>query len=385
MLKQLRMILNNRSKRTVAITAVSLLIMAGMLLFIELELEHNEQVTVSNYTKWQQEATEQAASKMQTYMKVQTQDTDALIGKLMKELKTEGSSYWFIAEDTTLLFVKNDAATPMYATLSLSDFIQSCKTNNMKVSVESFTYGSHQYTVGNCTRLSYIEDNGQLFRHHSYIMMPVILISALYFIFLLYGQLLVNRQENKIHQLNSEAKERNITIERLSSDIKKSGLEELKSEERQDYDGSVIYSREVLSSLLDKIGSERVKPLTIAVLEFTAAGQKMTPEEYHEVMQSLSALIEQEHVFAQLMPDIYAALVFYTTSEQNDSIKEALIHNWVIPLRERKIKVKVGISRIEDYDKDVKTIFDFVCTEVSKNRLSNAVENDNTDKRMDKG
>lgn len=372
MLKQLRRLFKNQSRRTVVIVTAAVIMIAAVFVFIEMELVDNDKLSVSNYVAKQQEITDLAADEMSIYLNSKTLDTDEAINKLIREVKTEGSSYWFIAQKHKLIFVKNKMNSELFEYITLTTFLKQCKNDGIKVTTSSFTQDGTKFTVGNCTKLSYIEEKEQLFRHHIYIIMPFILISAFFFVQFIYGLIRINQQENKIIHLNSEAMERNIFIEQLSDQLRKIRLNRLGDQDSQAEEEPAIYNKEVLVSLLDKLGKKKIVPLTIIILKMSSNHNILALQDVLKIVKSVSAVLENEHVLAQISPDLYSILVFHTSIEQCDRMKDNIIKKWAVPLKSQGIKVKIGISCIEDYDADVKSIFDVIYKEVSNRKLSDS-------------
>lgn len=367
MLKRLKKLLGKQKQRTGLIIGAIVLFIAAIVIFISFELQHNQSLYISNYRKEQQKLTNQVALRLETYLGTDQLPITAAVDKLISEVETTGSSYWFIAKDEQLLFVKNKNTSELFTYISLSSFLQDSKSDGIKLASSSFMIDGVQYTIGTCTTSEYISESGELFKHSIYIIMPLILLASVLLVIFIFGILTINRQETRINRLTAEAVERNITIEQLTQRMKKSSLNDFggtrsKITAREDI---IIYSKEVLASLLEKINRDNIVPLTIFIIELTSKNQSYNRDDYNRFMKMAPGYLKKEHVLAEIMPGVFTLLLFHTMSEEQEQIKKTLIHEWALPLKKKKVKVRMGISFIKDYDADVENVFELVYREVA--------------------
>ena len=359
-----KLIGNQRRKTSIIITAIGIFI-AAVVVFIVLELDYNQKIYVENYKKEQQLLTDQVALHMGYLMDADTEITN-VIDKIMSEVETNGRRYWFIAKDQDLLFVKNKNTSELFSNISVDSFLHQYQEDKIHISSSSFMIGEDQYIIGICTEEGYILESGQLLKHYIYIVMPIIVISAVLLVLIIFYMLQINRVENKIKQLQEEAIERNMTIEELTTRMKKVRLNDLNGTRSKSLNrDQVIYKKEVLTSLLSKINQDNMKPLTIIVIQLSSYFAKNVSEDYHSVFRSITGFLQGEYVMAEIAPGEFSILLFHTTSEQNEMMKKTLINQWALPMKKKGIKVRMGISWVEDYDTNVEKVFELVYKEVS--------------------
>ena len=359
-----KLIGNQRRKTSIIITAIGIFI-AAVVVFIVLELDYNQKIYVENYKKEQQLLTDQVALHMGYLMDADTEITN-VIDKIMSEVETNGRRYWFIAKDQDLLFVKNKNTSELFSNISVDSFLHQYQEDKIHISSSSFMIGEDQYIIGICTEEGYILESGQLLKHYIYIVMPIIVISAVLLVLIIFYMLQINRVENKIKQLQEEAIERNMTIEELTTRLKKVRLNDLNGTRSKSLNrDQVIYKKEVLTSLLSKINQDNMKPLTIIVIQLSSYFAKNVSEDYHSVFRSITGFLQGEYVMAEIAPGEFSILLFHTTSEQNEMMKKTLINQWALPMKKKGIKVRMGISWVEDYDTNVEKVFELVYKEVS--------------------
>jgi hypothetical protein len=290
------------------------------------------------------------------------------ITTVISEVETSGSRYWFIAENEDILFVRDKNTSDLFEFISLSSFIKDSREDDMSISLSSFMLGNNQYTIGLCTRDTYIREVGRVSYHNIYIIMPLILITAMIIVILVFSIFSISRKNDRIKELEEEAIERNKTIEKLTIGIKELRLNDAMRDNSVEYvrQETIIYKREVLMSLLDKIKKENIVPLTIIVSELTIPDISHNEENYYGIMKSVSTLIEKEHVIAEIEPGIFAILLFQTTSKNSNEIKDILVNKWALPLKKKGYIIRMGLSSIENYDANVEKVFDLIYREVLK-------------------
>lgn len=370
MLKLIRKLFKSQKQRTSIVIGTIIVIITAVVIFIEIELEHNRELYVSNYVKQQQFIVKQAAMRMENEMTTDHYDVTHAVHVLVSGERTFGSRYWFVVRNNQLLFVKDEATTKLFKDISLSKFLRNNKAEGRKVSSSSFYIEKNKYTIGICTQEDAIEAKGQFTRHHIYIQLPVILICSFSFVSIVFMVHKINQQENKICELNTEAFHRNVTMEQLSERIKELRLSTQGEEKSHTGDNEkIIYNRKVLASLLKKINVENFVPLSIVIVELNENGNSRETKDYKDIFRSVSKVLECEHVLADLSPGVFAIVLFHTASIQLEQIKETLVHSWALPLRDSGIKVRMGISGIEDHNTDVETVFDIVYRTVRENEV----------------
>lgn len=377
MLKQFKKLMNNPKYRTSIVIGAICIFIAAVIIFIGFELNNNHALYIDNYQKEQQLLVDQVGIRMKYQMDTEQSEVTEVIDQMIGGVETSGSRFWFVANDKKLLFVKNQVTSNLFTYITLDNFIQQYQEDGMYLSYNSFSIGEEQYTIGICTKKDFIEESGQLFKHNIYIIMPLVLISAIMLVLFIVGILLINRQENKINQLNSEAIDRNITIENLTSTIKKTRLNDLggATSQSQESHENVIYNKEVLVSLLNKINRENIVPLTIVIIELSSKNSKYATEDYHKMLRPVSNILSKDHILAEILPGVYAILMFHTVLDSNEAIKKTLVNQWALPLKKKGIKVRMGISCIEDYDANVENVFEIVYREVAvKMKTDNSIK-----------
>lgn len=360
-------------KNGLIISAILILI-ATVFVFVGFELQHNQELYIQNYTQAQQKLSDQVALRLQEYLEAEQLTTQEAIDKVSAEVDTTGSRYWYIAAGDSLLFVKNKNTSELFTNISFSTFLQERLKDGMKISRSSLTDGDVVYTIGICSSKEYISDSGEIFKHKIYILMPMILMACVLLAVPIIGFLTISRQDIRIKQLTAEAVERNITIEQLTERIKKGRINDVSS--RGQFTGvpdKQVYNKEVLTSLLEKINRENVVPLTIIITEFCADRKTDIGEDYQRCIKNASGLIHKEHVLAEIMPEVFAILLFQSDSEYIEEIKKTLVHKWAIPLKKKGIKIRMGITCITDHDTDVENIFAVVYREVAGMRAEGSL------------
>jgi hypothetical protein len=235
----------------------------------------------------------------------------------------------------------------------------------MIVSHSSFTSGNNQYTIGICAKETYIKEKGRLYQHNVYIVIPIVIISALIIVILVISILLTSKKNDRIRELEQELIDRNNTIEKLTVSIKKQRLQNASNYYGEETLNNIIYSKDVLNSLLDKINKENIVPLTIIVVEITAVNKSKSKNK-NKIMASVSDYINREHVVAKIEEGIYAILLFHTKSEDIFELKDKLVNQWAVPLKRKGYIIRMGLSCIDNYDADVEKVFDLICKEVAK-------------------
>jgi uncharacterized membrane protein len=367
MLKQLKYTAVKQKRRTGIIICAICIAIAAAVIFIAFELENNRSYYISNYAKQQQKLTDQVALRMKHYLESEQLQTLEIIDEVISEVETSGSSFWFVANGEDLVFVKNKESSGLFTYISLTAFLQDNTEDGMHISYHNFNIGDEKYTVGICTTLDFIMEEGLLFKHNLYILMPVLLISSILIVLIIIGLLIINKQENLISKLNLEAIDRNITIEQIAERYKKARMNDPGETRSQNSDSKekVIYNKEVLISLLDKINRENVVPLTIVVIELSSKHKDLVSEDYHRMIKSVSNFVHKEHVLAEIFPGVFTILMFHTVAQSKEDIKKNLIEQWALPLKKNGIKLRMGISCIEKYDADVENVFEIVSKEVS--------------------
>ena len=367
MQKHFKRLMSNQKQRTAFFICAIIVFIAAVIVFIGFELVHNQSLYISNYMTEQQKLNDQVTIRFKHYISEDQLSIDDTVNQIVGEVETSGSRFWFIAADEKLLFVKSDTTTDMYSFTSLTTFIHDNKTDNLKVTFSSFSAGEVKYTIGICTSESYIKEGGELFRHNVYVIMPLILISAFIIVIVIFAILMINRQEITIKKLKADAIDRNMTIEQLTTRFKKTRLNDLGGSRDQTSENKekVIYDKQVLASLLDKINRENIIPLTIIIIELTSKTRTFMTKDYQLYIKSISQYINQEHVLAEIITGVYSILLFHTFAESNEEIKQTLINEWALPLKKQGVKVRMGISCIEDYDSNVENVFEIVYKEVA--------------------
>lgn len=368
-MKRVKKLMNNQRKRTGLIFFAMSLLIAAVVVFIGFELNRNQALYINNYIEEQQQFTNQIASLMRDYIEIQGLSADEAIDKILSEVKTSGNSYWFVANNENLIFVKDKITTRLFESIPLTTYIQESRNDNLYIIKQSIQADGVTYTLGNCVAESYITEHGQLFQHNVYIIMPLILISSIILVIVIVCILMINRQENKIQELKNEAVERNITIEQLTIRIKKMKLNDLGSQKgiKTPNKEELIYNKEVLNSLLAKINRENIVPLSIIIIELSSKNKHYSAEDYQTFIKGASAFLTKEHVLAEIIPGIFTVLMFHTSADSMDEIKRTLVNKWALPLKKEGIKVRMGITRIENYDSNVENVFELVYREVSGN------------------
>ena len=374
MLKQIKKLMINQKYRTGIVICTLCVLIAAVVIFIGYELQNNHVLYINNYQKEQQLLVDQVAIRMKYRLDTAQSVDDEVIVQIIGEVETSGSRFWFVAKDEKLLFVKNQITTNLFAYITLDKLIQQYQSEMMYLSFHSFSSEDGEYTLGLATQKDYIEEEGQLFKHNIYIVMPFLLISSIILVVSIFGLLLINRQENNIKQLSSEAIDRNINIEHLTSTIKETRLNNLDGVTNQSLESQEkeIYNKEVLVSLLNKINRENIVPLTIVIIELSSKNSKYGAEDYHKIVKSVSDVLSNDHVLAEILPGIFTILMFHMVTDSNEAIKKTLVNQWALPLKKKGIKVRMGISSIQDYDADVENIFEIVYREVSGKMMADS-------------
>jgi hypothetical protein len=359
--------MESQRKRTALIICAMSVLIAAVVVFISFELQRNQSLYIDNYLDRQQQFTDQIALHFQEYIEAQGLSEDTAVNNIISEVNTSGNSYWFVANNEELLFVKDNVTTDLYESVPLSSYLQESNSEDLFVIKQSITVGGVDYTIGNCIAKSYITEDGQLFKHYIYVIMPLILISSIILVIVIFCILMLNRQETIIIELKKEAIERNITIEQLTTRIKKSRLNDLRSSKGPETSqkDKQIYSKEVLGSLLAKINRENIVPMSIIIIELSSKNKIYSADEYQGFVKEASAYLTKEHVLAEIIPGIFTILMFHTSAENKDEIKKTLINEWALPLRKNGIKVRMGITCIENYDSNVENVFELVYREIS--------------------
>ena len=361
---------NFKSKARKIAFSIGILILVSILalVFQEMELEHNRQLTVNNYRIMQEDIVKQAALRMESYFANETLDVNAIILKITSEVETTGRSYWFIAREQKLLFVKDEITTKQYVNTAFKAYISDNTIEEMQVSYYSFYVGDIEYTVGNCTNISYIEDLGQLFRHHIYTILSLVLISMLSLVILIYIIIILNKRDKEIAGLSSQIKEKNIMVEKLAKKHKEIIRKSSKVEPFIEHKENTVYSKEVFHSLLEKISNNRIHPVTIAVFEFSSENIDYGPNNFRFLFQEIPKKLEVDCVLSELSAEVFVLLLFHTVKEEKKEIQEMLISKWAMPLKKRGVNVRMGISSIENEETDIKEVFSSVYREVCEGR-----------------
>ncbi|HHT88103.1 MAG TPA: hypothetical protein GX002_03730 [Clostridiales bacterium] len=302
---------------------------------------------------------------MKHYMVSDGMNISEAVTTIINEVETNGSRYWFIAENEDMLFVRDKSFSDLFRLIPLSDFIKQCREDDMIVSHSSFTSGNNQYTIGICAKETYIKEKGRLYQHNVYIVIPIVIISALIIVILVISILLTSKKNDRIRELEQELIDRNNTIEKLTVSIKKQRLQNASNYYGEETLNNIIYSKDVLNSLLDKINKENIVPLTIIVVEITAVNKSKSKNK-NKIMASVSDYINREHVVAKIEEGIYAILLFHTKSEDIFELKDKLVNQWAVPLKRKGYIIRMGLSCIDNYDADVEKVFDLICKEVAK-------------------
>jgi hypothetical protein len=305
---------------------------------------------------------------MKYYMLSGGMDVSEAITTVINEVETNGSKYWFIAENEDLIFVKDYNTSELFKYISLSAFLKENREDNMSITISSFMAGDTQYTLGLCVKEAYIKEMGRISSHFIYIIIPVFLVSAMIIVILVVAILHISKSDEKIKVLEKEAIERNITIEKLTIGMKKLRMGNRVSDNNiEDVNiKNVIYNKEVLNSILDKLSKRNIVPLTIIVIEFINPDKSQNRYDYYEDMKMISTLITKEHVIAEIQAGIFTILLFKTFSKDIDEIKDILVNQWALPLKKKGLNIRIGFSCIENYDADVEKAFDIICREVMK-------------------
>lgn len=362
-------LLKKQHQRTNLIIGVVFLFITVVMIFIGLELKHNQERYISNFNTEQQALTDQVALRMKAYIETMGLTTEEATDKIISEIETTGSKFWFIAQAEELLFVKNNNTLKMIPVETLSSFIQDNVNNKVQVTYNNFTVNDVQYTIGTCTMLEYIVDEGQLIRHIIFIFMPLIVLCLAIPVIIIRGLLTINKQEDIIEKLTVEAIERNITIEELTNRMKKTKqsdigkVRDINSEPKD----QIIYKKEVLVSLLEKINREKVAPLSIIIIELSSKNMNFKQENYQEFIKSSSKYLSKEHVFAEVSPGVFTILMFHTLEEATEEIKQILINEWAAPLKQKGINVRMGFTNIKDSIANAETVFEIVYREIASN------------------
>ncbi|TAH65377.1 MAG: hypothetical protein EWM47_11270 [Anaerolineaceae bacterium] len=344
------------------------IIVTAIILFMAIELRNHKTSFINNYEKEQQVLTNQVSIRMNYYMVSGQMDISEAISTVINEVETSGSKFWFIAENEEMLFVRDQNTSKLFEFISLSSFIKQSRDDNMSISSSSFIIGDNQYTVGLCVKEAYMNDIGRVSQHYIYIIMPIIVISAMIIVILVISILHISKQEDRIKELEDDAIERNKTIEKLNISIKQLQLEDVERDYNMEetIQKTIIYNREVLISLLDKIKKENIVPLTIIVVELSTSDKSQNEDNYHKIIKSVSRLIDKEHVIAEVEPHIFTILLFKTRSDSSNDIKDTLVNKWAIPLKRQGFIIRMGLSSIDNYDAKVDKVFDLIYREVMK-------------------
>ncbi len=367
MMKLLKKLMENQKKRTALIICSLCILVAAVLVFIGFELKRNQSLYVNNFIENQQRNADQIAIQFQHYIENQGLSVNSAIVTILDEVDTTGNSYWFVAMNDDLLFVKDKVTSDTYEFTSLTSFLKVSKSEGYYLVYQNFAVGDTEYTIGNCITKSYIKDDGQLYKHLIYVVMPLILLTAIVMVVVIYCILIINRQESKIKGLSMEAIDRNVTIELLTTRLKKAKFSDHGGVKGQDADSKEkqIYNKEVLVSLLAKINRENIVPLTMVIIELSSKNRIYTAQEYQGFVRSATDYLLNEHVIAEIIPGIFSILMFHSGLESKNELKKTLINEWAIPLKKNGIKIRLGITCIENYDSNVENVFDIVYKEVS--------------------
>lgn len=367
-------LMENQKKRTAAIICTLSILIVAVVVFIGFELQRNQTLYINNYLERQQLYVDQLTIHLQDYTE-QGMSVNVASDRIINEVKTSGDSYWFIADNENLIFVKDKTTTKLYDKTTMSSFLDASHKEGFYIIRQSFISGDSTYILGNCISKNYITENGELFKHNIYIIMPLVFVCAVILSVVTFCILIINRQETKIKNLSMEAIDRNIMIEQLTTRLKKSRLNDLGSDRSQNTGKKEkpIYSKEVLGSLLAKINRENIIPLTIIIIELSAKNKIYPAEEYQRFVKAASAHLNKEHVLAEIIPGIFTVLMFNTSSEHKDEIRKTLVSEWALPLKKMGIKVRMGITCIENYDSNVENVFEIVYREVSGMQAENQI------------
>lgn len=358
-------------KRTGILIGAVVLFISSVLIFVNWELNHNHNVYLNNFSRQQQLLSDQVAIRLKSYLESGQYNSNEAISKIMAEVETTGNRFWFVAMDQELIFVKNEASTKLYESIPLNDFIRENKADGMIISNSTTSFGQYQYTIGICTKVDYIEEEGQLFRHNIYIYMPLILLSSFTFILIIYGIYKTEQSNTKISRLKEEASKRNLALEQLSTMIVKKRLNNLEEVDGDNilHRESKIYQKTILDSLLNKINLEKIAPVAILVIQLASKKNKISRDKFHEMIKTISPVLNKDHVLAEVQQGVFVVLIFHTASDQIPQIQKRVIEEWAIPLKEQGIKIKMGNSCYEDTDRNVIAVFNTVLNQVIGNDM----------------
>lgn|GEM_PF-1010992 len=353
-------------KRAGILIGAVVLFISSVLVFVNWELNHNHKVYLNNFSGQQQLLTDQVAIRLESYLESGQYNSNEAISKIMAEVETTGNRFWFVAMDQKLIFVKNEASTKLYESIPLNDFIRENKAEGLVISNSTKSFDQYQYTIGICTKEDYIEEEGQLFRHSIYIYMPLILLCSFVFILSIYGIYKKEQSNTKISQLKEEASKRNLALEQLSTMIVKKRLTDLEEGNGDNNRNRElkIYQKPILDSLLNKINMEKIAPVTILIIELASKKNEISRDKFHDLIKTISPVLNQDHVLAEVQQGVFAVLIFHTSSDQIPQLQKRVIEEWAIPLKEQGIKIKMGNSCYEDTDGNVITVFKTVLNQV---------------------
>lgn len=216
------------------------------------------------------------------------------VTETLTQAETNGSRFWILADDTSILFFKNQKDSVAYQNKTIQDLVkdysiqggyqsrklysaienkqdcslsysESASGKKMLISLHFFSSGGKDYVIGMSTAEKYIFTNVNLVHHNVYMLLfcgiPLIVLIAIILFFTL-KTIHINKKMSEYEKL---LRDKNMTIETLSNSVSNYEHKQSKPNVYDDLTG-VLYNLDFLQAFLNKATNPTLFPLSVVII-----------------------------------------------------------------------------------------------------------------------
>lgn len=320
-MKKIFAIYKNPKIRMRAVLIPVVLFMICSMVFIGNELIQNSIYYLRNVERQQQKYIELLSVQMDLLCEEGASDEEC-IDYMKKTVMQSGNSWFYLAKDSKMIFVRDDATTEALGEYkNYRKFMDSYSDSNVVWTHASF--GEGRYEVGTISAQDYLLNQAKVIKHIIYIGIAVLLCTAAYLALTIILASMWNDTDRKNKELTKQLVDESLKVEALLVQLEQEEAQESKTLKRYQ-----IYNRSMAETLLVKSDDEALYPLSVMIIKVVLHNMMYTRRQLYNMIQVIQDKLNTNQLVAEIRKGEFAVLMYHTTEEEALSLKEKVFAEW---------------------------------------------------------